>query len=85
MNNKLTASEREHIKKVKELNCSLCDALGPSEAHHIRQSLQCCVVALCTTCHRDPVLGWHGQRVEWKVRKMDEMDALNITISRLKG
>jgi hypothetical protein len=28
-------------------------------------------------------MGWHGQRFAWKIRKMEEIDALNITIKRL--
>jgi hypothetical protein len=29
------------------------------------------------------MMGWHGQRRMWKIKKMDELDALNITIERL--
>ena len=28
-------------------------------------------------------MGWHGQKRMWAIKKMDEMDALNITIQRL--
>jgi hypothetical protein len=28
-------------------------------------------------------MGWHGQRRAWAIRKMDELDALNVTIRRL--
>ena len=28
-------------------------------------------------------MGWHGQKRAWAIRKMDELDALNITIKRL--
>ncbi len=83
MNNKLTAEEREHIGLVKELPCSVCDAPGPSDAHHIEQRLQYCVVALCKSCHQGAVLGWHGQKRMWAIKKMDELDALNVTIQRL--
>lgn len=30
-----------------------------------------------------PLLGWHGQKRGWIMRKMDEQDALAITIERL--
>lgn len=33
MLNKLNTREREHLARVKELPCSVCDASGPSEAH----------------------------------------------------
>jgi len=32
MNNTLTKKEREHVGRVKELDCSVCDASGPSQA-----------------------------------------------------
>lgn len=83
MNNRLTAKERAHLGRVKELPCSVCDAPGPSEAHHIEQSLAFTCVALCPECHRGPVMGLHGQRRMWAIKKMTELDALNITIQRL--
>lgn len=83
MNNNLTKKERAHLGRVKELPCSLCDASGPSEAHHVKQGLQYTCVALCVDCHRGPTLGWHGQKRGWLVRKMNEIDALNITLQRL--
>lgn len=83
MNNRLSARERAHLARVKELPCSLCNAPGPSEAHHYRQGLQYTCIALCVECHRGPVMGLHGQRRMWAIRKMDELDALNVTIERL--
>ena len=83
MNNRLTARERAHMARVKSLACSVCDVEGPSEAHHIEQSLAYTCVALCPDCHRGSVMGLHGQRRAWHVRKMTELDALNVTIERL--
>ena len=83
MNNNLSARERKHIAAVKTLPCSICDCPGPSEAHHVEQGLQYTCVALCESCHRGPIMGWHGQKRAWLVRKMREMDALNVTIQRL--
>ena len=79
----MTATEREHVARVKSLPCSVCDAPGPSDAHHIEQSLQFCVVALCKECHQGPFMGWHGQKRAWAIRKMTEIDALNVTVGRL--
>ena len=28
-------------------------------------------------------MGLHGQRRMWKIKKMEELDALNVTIERL--
>ena len=83
MLNKLNNKERRHLAAVKELDCVVCNAPGPSEAHHIKQGLQYTCVALCPDCHRDSFNGWHGQKRMWAVMKMDELDALNETIRRL--
>lgn len=85
MLNKLNAKERAYVARVKELPCSVCDARGPSEAHHVKQHSQYTCVALCEDCHRGSFNGWHGQKRMWSVMKMDELDALNVTIKRLMG
>jgi hypothetical protein len=83
MNNKLNANERKHLAMVKELPCGVCEAPGPSEAHHIEQGLQFLCIPLCPDCHRGSFNGHHGQRRIWKVLKKDEMSVLNDTIRRL--
>ena len=83
MNNNPTAKERKHLAAIKELPCSVCDAPGPSDAHHIKQHRQYTCVALCKDCHQGSIMGWHGQRRMWNLKKMDEMDALNVTLKRL--
>ena len=83
MNNRLTTKERAHLGRVKELPCSVCDAPGPSEAHHVKQGQQYTAVVLCESCHRGALMGLHGQRRAWAIHKMDEADALNVTIQRL--
>lgn len=82
MNNRLTPKQRAHLAKVKALPCSLCDAPAPSEAHHIKQGQQYTAVALCASCHRG-YNGLHGTKAFWRIRKMDELDALDVTIRRL--
>lgn len=81
----MTAAERRHVDRVKQLPCSVCNEPGPSEAHEIEQGLWFCSVSLCADCHRGSVLGWHGQKRAWTVRKLSELDALNITLRRLHG
>lgn len=78
-----TVAEREHIERVKELPCSVCDEHGPSDAHEIKQGQWFTAVALCKSCHQGSLLGLHGQRRAWTLRKMDEVDALAVTIQRL--
>lgn len=79
----MTAAEREHVQRVKSLPCVLCGLHGPSEAHEIRQGHWYTSIALCTECHRGSVLGWHGQKRAWAIRKWDELDALNETLRSL--
>lgn len=83
MNNNPTKKEREHLANVKNLPCSVCDAPGPSDAHHVKQHRQYTCVALCKSCHQGSLMGWHGQKRAWALHKMDEIDALNVTIKRL--
>jgi hypothetical protein len=79
----LTTRERAHLLAVKSLPCSVCNAEPPSSAHHIKQGLHFTTVALCPDCHQDPTMGWHGNRVAWRIAKMDELAALNVTLERL--
>lgn len=81
---RITAAESEHMAKVKSLSCPVCDAPGPSEAHHIEQGDHWTTISLCAECHTHPFHGWHGQRRAWALRKMyDERSALSVTIRRL--
>lgn len=83
MNQTYTAAERAHIEAVKRLPCSVCDHPPPSDAHHTRQDNAWLCAALCGDCHQGPHNGWHGRRAIWNVKKMDEWDALGVTIMRL--
>lgn len=78
----ITAAESKHLAAVKALPCSVCDAPGPSDAHHIEQGLHFAVAAVCVDCHRG-TNGWHGTKAMWRIRKMDELKALNVTLRRL--
>ena len=75
--------DRRYIERVASLPCSVCDAAGPSEVHEIKQGAWMLSVALCSSCHRSSTMGWHGQRRMWALKKMDELDALAVTLRRL--
>jgi len=79
----MTKAERHHVSKIKEMDCVLCDSPGPSEAHEIDQGLWFISIPLCPSCHRDGIFGLHGQKRMWAIKKMTELDALNLTIQRL--
>ena len=83
MNNKLTPAERRYLSLVKEQPCSVCAAPGPSDAHHIKQGNHYTCVALCKSCHQGSKMGWHGEKRAWAIAKMDEQDALNVTIKNV--
>ncbi len=78
-----TAAEREHIERVKLLPCSVCGALPPSDCHEMNQGQWYTSVALCKDCHQGAFNGWHGQKRMWMLKKMDEIDALAVTIKGL--
>ncbi|CAN7471714.1 hypothetical protein LJR130_003808 [Variovorax sp. LjRoot130] len=76
-------AEKLHIERVKRLPCSLCDAPPPSEAHEVKQGQWFTSIGLCPDCHRGDHNGLHGRRHMWLIMKMDETDALAVTIRRL--
>lgn len=80
----MTAAERRHVDLVKSLPCSVCDKAGPSDAHELEQGNWWTAVALCRDCHTGKN-GIHGQKTMWRVMKMNELDALGITIARAYG
>lgn len=85
MNNQLNAKERAHLARIKTMPCSVCGALGESEAHHIQQHKQYLCIPLCESCHRSSFNGIHGQARIWKVMKKTEMSCLNDTVRQLIG
>ena len=83
MNGNLNAKEKKWVGLVKEQPCSVCNHPGPSDAHHIKQGNHFTVVALCKSCHQGSMMGWHGQKRAWAIAKMDENDALNVTLGNV--
>lgn len=82
----ISRAESEHLRKVKESGCAVCGAGTGAlvEAHHIRQGDHWTCIALCPDCHRGP-MGIHGDKTLWRIHKLDEQGALNITLSRVYG
>jgi hypothetical protein len=83
VNGKLNDEEKAWIYLVKEQPCSVCGLEPPSDAHHIKQGLHYATVALCKSCHQGSKMGWHGEKSAWRIAKMEEIDALNATISNV--
>jgi hypothetical protein len=80
---KPNAAEAAHIQRVKEMAGCVCGAAGPSEAHELRQGDWFTCLPLCADCHRGAHNGIHGRQAIWKVKKLDELGALNLTIAGL--
>jgi hypothetical protein len=75
--------------RVKALPCFVCDAPGPSYAHHIRAGLgkserasDYLTIPLCWEHHQGRT-GIHGDRSAWLLRKIDELDGVADTIRKL--
>lgn len=81
----MTAAERRHVDRVKSMECGLCVAAGPSEAHEIEQGQWFTSIPLCPDCHRGSFNGLHGQKRMWAVMKATELSVLNATIQKLVG
>lgn len=81
---RMTAAERDHVGKVKESGCAVCDAACLAEAHEIEQGLWWTAIGLCPDCHRGP-MGIHGDKTLWRIHKIDEIKALNETLRRIYG
>jgi hypothetical protein len=85
MNNKLSKAERAYLASIKEMSCGVCDAAGPSDAHHIVQGLQYLCIPLCKDCHQGSHNGIHGRRAIWNVLKKTELSVLNETLRKYQG
>lgn len=79
---RMTAAERMHAAKVAQIDCAVCDEPGPVEVHEPEQGLWFASIGLCPACHRGPD-GWHGTRLRWRLRKMDELKAIAKTVERV--
>jgi hypothetical protein len=80
---KPSKAESDHIVRIKEMPCQICQKAGPSEAHEIEQGLWWLSIPLCADCHRGSFNGIHGQKRMWSVMRKTELDALNETLEQL--
>jgi len=78
----MTKAEREHVTRIKEMDCGVCGASGPSDAHELKQGQWFTSIPLCKDCHQGSFNGIHGQARIWATMKLDEMAVLNETIRK---
>lgn len=79
----MTVLEKEHVERVAQLPCVVCEVPPPSEVHEPEQGLWFISMPLCPACHRGPE-GWHGTRLRWKLRRFTELLAINKTAKMLE-
>lgn len=81
-----TKAEREHMRRVKELDCGNCDAHGPSSAHHLIENGtrvgHFATIPLCYDCHQGPN-GIHGDKTVFRITKKTELMILAETVEKL--
>ena len=95
MSKTATKAEREHMGRVKAMNCICCTLLdrrqeSVTDVHHIREGQggaqragNFLVLPLChDDCHQGR-LGVHGDRTYLRILKMTELDLLNATLDAL--
>ena len=88
-------AESRHLARIKAMDCILCTLLGipqtgVTDAHHIRtgrgmsqRSSDFLTIPVCHDgCHQGPG-GIHGDRSMLKLAKVEEIDLLAETLSRL--
>lgn len=78
-----TVDEREHIERIKNMDCGVCTAESPSDAHEIEQGQWFTSIPICRDCHMGAHNGIHGRRAIWNALKKTELSVLNDTIRKL--
>ena len=78
-------AESDWLDLVAQTKCACCDETPTSrnEIHEVEQGNWYLSIGLCASCHRGPLLGLHGQRRMWAMRKLTEVQALAITVARV--
>ena len=73
-----TKAERAWVARVAALPCVVCGA-APVEVHEFEQGQWFTAVPLCPEHHRGRH-GWHGDRLAWKLARIDKDEAINRTV-----
>lgn len=94
---KPTKAEREHMGRIKAMDCICCTLLdrrqsSPTDVHHIRtgqggaqRAGNFLVIPLChDDCHQGRN-GVHGDKTYLRILKSTELDLLDATLAQLNG
>lgn len=77
---KKTDFEKFWLRLICSQPCAVCGD-QPIEIHEPEQGLWFISIPLCYECHRGKE-GWHGNRLRWKMRKIDELGIINQVIRK---
>ena len=85
----MTSRAHRHLSRVASLSCVLCGS-KPVQVHHLREgqgmsqrASDFLTVALCPECHQG-ANGLHGNRSLLRIRHLEELDLLALTIEALE-
>jgi len=76
-----TESESAYVVLLSEQPCVVCGAHGV-EIHEFEQGQWFTAVPCCPECHRGRH-GWHGDRLRWKLARIDKDEAINRAVGRV--
>ena len=78
-----TAAGLEHMRRVKQLPCVICQAPPPSDAHHCisgrygsRKASDMHTIPLCRSCHQDGPMAIHRAKATWEAHYGRDYDWL---------
>lgn len=73
-------AEREHLLKIKEMDCCACGRPGPSDAHHItgcgRRISHFHTIPLCKNCHQYGAVSVHRSKKTFELMYGTQMQLL---------
>ena len=80
-----TAAGLEHMRRVKQLPCVICQALPPSDCHHCisgrygsRRASDFETISLCKIHHQDGPEAIHQDKRGWEARHGPDTDYLPL-------
>jgi len=75
----------DHMRLVKAMACIICDAPGPSDAHHVfcgrygsRKASDFEVIPLCKWCHQNGPESIHRNKAAWVAKNGPDTDYLPL-------
>lgn len=86
----LSDAERAHMGAVKGLDCIICHAPAPSDAHHVfhdrhsqKKASGYATISLCKNCHQWSATSVHRNKRGWAVRHGPDWSYIPIVLDLL--